>query len=97
MIPEHDFAIWKPVNTAYYACSKPMSAMTTIELNTRTRVALVTTNGVTVEKQLTCRDQLTLAQFYRDKVGYKLEWLTSDVILLTKKGGKSAPQLVRAA
>lgn len=100
MIPEqHPAAVWIPVYVAHVAAPPPKADnVTTIELNTRTKVCRVTVDDVVTTKQLTCRDQLTLAQFYRDKVGYRLEWLSSDVILLTKKGGKSAPtNLVRAA
>lgn len=97
MIRERDFAIWKPVHSAYYACQQPTANMTTIELNMRTKVAIVTANGVSTIKALTCRDGLLLAKFYRDKVGYTLAWLSSDVILLTKKGGKSALQMGRLA
>ena len=93
MIRERDFAIWKPVHSAYYACQQPTANMTTIELNMRTKVAIVTANGVSTIKALTCRDGLLLAKFYRDKVGYRLEWLTSDVILLTKKTARTVSTL----
>lgn len=97
---QHPAAVWIPVNVVRIAAPPPKAVSgTTIELNTRTKVATITHDGVTTTKQLTCRDQLQLAQFYRDKVGYRLQWLSDDVILLTKKagGGKAAPLARRAA